>query len=431
MPAINRNNTRPKRLRRRKGTRANAPYLTFGLKSTICLGIFVFVYAISMMFFQPALKDEAKAQRIKAARDKLVKRKQALVGHVRSEGHAWKEEFKQMKNHVHIRKKEAVEQNLMDGAYEQLLKQKKKEERLKKQTKPTTGFMVLGMHRSGTSMLSGLLVEGFGYTVGEPVIPPSFDNEKGFFELIPAVLANDYFMYEQNVNWAANVIKYDHERALQATKEGKVKRKELDKALAVLNDPKNSPWLQKDPRMCITMRTWLPYLDSTPAVLFTYRHPLEVAMSLHKREDGFTIARGLRLWILYNKGAVLNSADLCRVLSSNNKVLADPLGETKRIVKELEECGVPAASSTITQDVVDGFVDPKLQHNKKGLDEEKKEKEILATYGDCVVRDYDSEAEGVEKKREMRMYKMAMKIYCDLESGIAYDGDYDWPDLEA
>ena len=40
------------------------------------------------------------------------------------------------------------------------------------------GFIVLGMHRSGTSMLSGLLVEGFGYETGGPLIMPNFDNEK-------------------------------------------------------------------------------------------------------------------------------------------------------------------------------------------------------------------------------------------------------------
>jgi hypothetical protein len=40
------------------------------------------------------------------------------------------------------------------------------------------GFIVLGMHRSGTSMLSGLLVEGFGYETGGPLIMPAFDNEK-------------------------------------------------------------------------------------------------------------------------------------------------------------------------------------------------------------------------------------------------------------
>ena len=35
------------------------------------------------------------------------------------------------------------------------------------------GFMVLGMHRSGTSLLSGLLVKGFGYETGGPLIGAS------------------------------------------------------------------------------------------------------------------------------------------------------------------------------------------------------------------------------------------------------------------
>lgn len=48
------------------------------------------------------------------------------------------------------------------------------------------GFIVLGMHRSGTSMLSGLLVTGCGYQVGKSsdLIGASFDNEKGFFERV-------------------------------------------------------------------------------------------------------------------------------------------------------------------------------------------------------------------------------------------------------
>ena len=36
--------------------------------------------------------------------------------------------------------------------------------------KKAPGFVVLGMHRSGTSMLSGLLVTGFGYETGGPLI---------------------------------------------------------------------------------------------------------------------------------------------------------------------------------------------------------------------------------------------------------------------
>ena len=78
------------------------------------------------------------------------------------------------------------------------------------------------------------------------------------------------------------------------------------------------PWALKDPRLCLTLRFWLPLLSSgnstvserkeagasgkgvAPAVLFTYRHPVEVAKSLQKRE-GFGIKRGLLLWLAYNE----------------------------------------------------------------------------------------------------------------------------------
>ena len=62
---------------------------------------------------------------------------------------------------------------------------------------PPDGVIVLGMHRSGTSMLSGLLVKGLGYKTGGPLIGQSFDNKKGFFERIDIVLQNDEFLKQQ------------------------------------------------------------------------------------------------------------------------------------------------------------------------------------------------------------------------------------------
>jgi hypothetical protein len=64
----------------------------------------------------------------------------------------------------------------------------------------TPGVIVLGMHRSGTSMLSGLLVNGIGYKVGGPLIGAAFDNAKGFFERIDVVLQNDEFMQSQRIS---------------------------------------------------------------------------------------------------------------------------------------------------------------------------------------------------------------------------------------
>jgi len=302
------------------------------------------------------------------------------------------------------------------------------------------GFVVLGMHRSGTSMLAGLLVQGFGYHVGEPLIQPNYDNKKGFFELIPAVLQNDVFMYDQGVSWDSNVRAYDSEKALVQWMTNAVEKKEGQKALSVLNKEGMTPWLQKDPRMCITLRTWLPLLAEEkdggtpvpPAVVFTYRHPLEVAMSLNKRQS-FELYIGLRLWILYNELGVKNSQDLCRVQTSNTAVLADPMKETNRIVRELtDRCHVAAAPvGMMPQEVVNDFVDPKLQGNRKMLEEKMGGVKILERRngGECLVKDFESKhKEGsAEYKKEMKMYMMAMKVYCDFESGEAYNLDYQWP----
>ena len=294
------------------------------------------------------------------------------------------------------------------------------------------GFVVLGMHRSGTSMLSGLLVTGLGYKTGGPLIGPAFDNAKGFFERVDIVLQNDAFMWGQHIDWSNNVISYDPELALQHLKSNQVQMKHGKPGLEFLNDPSNQPWLQKDPRMCITLKTWLALLNSPPAVVFTYRHPLEVAMSLKKRENQFDLERGLRLWIVYNMRAIQNSKGLCVVYSSNDKVLANAKDEVQRISDQLtKKCNVPSPPKNLTQQAVDVFVDPTLRHNTKetsNLEEEK----ILERHGDCLVPKYESDHEigSAPYQREEDLYKKAMKVYCDFKSGAAYLEDYIWPELK-
>ena len=293
------------------------------------------------------------------------------------------------------------------------------------------GVIVLGMHRSGTSMLSGLLVNGVGYKVGGPLIGAAFDNEKGFFERVDVVLQNDEFFKAQRIWWAAGVKEYDADKAYQHYQDGTVTFQQGRVGLAFLDNPDNAPYLQKDPRMCITLPTWLRILHHTPAVIFTYRHPLEVAKSLLKREQGFSLERGLRLWIVYNMRAIQNSAKLCRVLSSNDRILENPLQEVQRIADEVtSQCGVPAPPNRLTQDQVDRFVDPNLQHNKRQLQKEQLTKRVLKDYDGCLIREYDSTVTNThQKEREQTLYMTAMTIYCDLESGKAYKPNYQWPEL--
>lgn len=431
---------KPRKLRKRGQDQSFVSYLSFGLYSTACIGCFLVAYALALAILFPLLStsspDVLENVHIPHAPDRIVEAASAVrskLHHLRQGNgvtdesllNAAKAEFQVMRA-----RKRDMANNVKKLRNRSIVDENNKASPQHK----SPGFVVLGMHRSGTSMLSGLLVTACGYNVGGPLIGAAFDNERGFYERIDVVLQNDAFMSGQQIGWSAGVREFDPQKALEQKDHGQVKFKEGERALKFLNDPSNAPWLQKDPRMCITLKTWLKLLDKEPAVVFTYRHPMEVAMSLNKREKNFGIERGLRLWIVYNMRAVQNSQDLCRVLSSNDAILADPLNEVQRISDELtSKCGVPSPPNRVTQEEVDKFVDPKLQHNKKKREEEEKafERKILAEYDGCKVYDYENDPNDLSptRARELAMYKKAMKVYCDFESGKAYEPGYEWPDL--
>lgn len=186
--------------------------------------------------------------------------------------------------------------------------------------------------------------------------------------------------------------------------------------------------------MCITLKTWLPLLNAPPAIIFTYRHPLQVALSLKKRNKlegfpNFALEKGFRIWIIYNMRAIQSSADLCTVYTSNTAVLSNAQNEVQRISDELaSKCRLkPPPKQKLTTDTVHTFVDPTLQHSKEHGDK------LLTTFNeDCQVYDYEREYHdktSEEYIREYDLYLIAMRIYCDFESGKAYKTDYGWPEL--
>lgn len=273
------------------------------------------------------------------------------------------------------------------------------------------------------------------------------------------VLQNDEFLEAQRAGWSSNnLVGFDPEKASEQKSQGKIKFKEGRKALKFFNKLKILPFLQKDPRMCITLPTWLNLLDDEPAIVFTYRHPLEVALSLKSREEEMTkiklekegnktltankvnpdeimtIEKGLLLWIIYNARALQHSRGLCRVFTSNEAVCDDPAKEVQRIKDELTtKCNViPPPRSVILIEVVNTFVDPKLQHQKNGKETRKDKQKKLKDYGNgCIALDFKSEYKdkSANRRAEVEMYLMAMQVFCDMENGQAYAEDYEWPDL--
>ncbi len=280
------------------------------------------------------------------------------------------------------------------------------------------GVIILGMHRSGTSVLGGL-VNKMGLNTGGPLIGPAEDNAKGFFERLDVVLQNDALMKKQGVHYAFNTYKFDALAALKdiLTDEGSL-FKEGERGLAFLNNPQNSPWMLKDPRLCVTLRAWLPLLNALPAVLYSYRHPLDVARSMNKREfEQFKVSKGLRMWYVYNRRAIQQSHDLCRVTTSHRAVMQQPQVEFDRIHRELQQCGVKAPHRLTAEDI-SSFIDSKLQHGKSTLKD--------TSCGEDLTTLRPPESWPTTEAEHISLYREVMRVYCALEDGSALRPSFAW-----
>ena len=150
-------------------------------------------------------------------------------------------------------------------------------------------FVVLGMHRSATSLVAGGL-KSMGVHMGEDLLGPAKDNPKGFFENRDFVRLNREILQAAGGMWSRPP---SHE-AIVATK------KQFDERIwRLIKSSDHELWGFKDPRMVLTIDLYLPYIKN-PHFITCFRDPMEVARSLNVRND-FSIERGIALANEYNK----------------------------------------------------------------------------------------------------------------------------------
>ena len=147
------------------------------------------------------------------------------------------------------------------------------------------GVIILGMHRSGTSALTGILEEA-GLYLGE-VINQSPFNKKGNKENKLLWEINDAVLEIAGGRWDKPVKKPEWRY------EQKIKRDEYLQRFRYVK-----LWGFKDPRLVLTLDGWLPAISNYELVGI-FRHPFFVAQSLKKRGN-MPFEEGLQLWLEYN-----------------------------------------------------------------------------------------------------------------------------------
>lgn len=172
----------------------------------------------------------------------------------------------------------------------------------------TNVYLVLGMHRSGTSLVSGLLHQS-GIIMGTPdnFIPkPNQENPKGFFENFDFRQINDRLLESSGYivkEWSRE-LKPQRINLLQKIKMQRKMQRILQEYARQYNK-----WGWKDPRQMLTCSQWFKAfkatkLDKKLKIILVYRNPLNVALSMQTRGNVENIAHGLDVWYLYNQTAV-------------------------------------------------------------------------------------------------------------------------------
>lgn len=146
------------------------------------------------------------------------------------------------------------------------------------------------MHRSGTSCLAGTLQQA-GLCLGDVSTSNKF-NQKGNREHNTIMALNESLLKHNDSSWdkpPTKEIQWNNSHLQQAN--------EIKKQIAE-NCPSNS-WGFKDPRALLTLPFWLDIFPNA-ILIGTIRNPLDVAQSLARRSDQFTLDDGLQLWLDYN-----------------------------------------------------------------------------------------------------------------------------------
>ena len=222
-------------------------------------------------------------------------------------------------------------------------------------------IFILGMHRSGTSVLARV-VNLLGVDLGKNLMKPAKDNQKGFFEHEPIVQIHEQLLTDLGLNWSDSTPLPNGWESSPAAKKA---QKALDKIIRQ-DFGKSEIWALKDPRQCRLMPLWLPLLDKhkiAPHFIVAYREPAEVAASLAKRDD-MDEAAALQTWLSYSAEALLSAIDYPHTIVSYNDLMQNWQSTMTRAGKELAidwAISIKEAAKDI-----DAFISKDLRHHKIG-----------------------------------------------------------------
>ena len=222
----------------------------------------------------------------------------------------------------------------------------------------TDVVLVLGMHRSGTSAVSGTLAK-LGCGCPKTMMPANFANAKGYFESVEIANLHDEILVSAGSKWCDwRPFNPDWRRSPVAPDYRRRAKDLFAREFGGLALP-----LLKDPRICRFAPFWLDVLhemQATPRVVMPIRSPLDVAQSLRRR-DGSSLTRGLLLWLRHVLDAEAQTRRETRSIFTWQDFRSDWRGVCDKIATETH-LSWPRLSDRASHEI-DRFLTDELVHH--------------------------------------------------------------------
>jgi hypothetical protein len=218
---------------------------------------------------------------------------------------------------------------------------------------------VLGMHRSGTSAMTGLL-HLLGVHLGTNIMKPAPDNPKGFWEHYEIVGCH-VSMLEVLGSYMDDILPlpdgWQNKASFRA-------HYDFLKRLILTEFAGKPMWGFKDPRAARLLPLWNPLFEevgSSPRFVIVVRNPDEIAMSMTAR-GGHSYNQTLMVTLDHMLSAERHTRGQKRVIVGYDQLLADWWQQVNRIGAALGISKWPNPPESIASQAGD-FLDPSLRHN--------------------------------------------------------------------
>lgn len=245
-------------------------------------------------------------------------------------------------------------------------------------------FMILGMHRSGTSLMAGLLdTAGVYFGNSSDFVRPNEENPKGFREHLVLRSLNDNLLNVHSCDWAEIS---GFRSSIPSPQSAKLDGF-YEKARSFVQDlgacSGGHPIGIKDPRLCLLAPFWYRVVGDRCLTILVQRAPEEIARSLEIR-NAMPQALANYLTEQYLYSAIASLKDRPYVIVSFEKLIRQPHREMARINQALEGFGLNPLA--IEQDKLADFVDPGLYRSNAERPQELPAR-LLDQWHDTLNRD--------------------------------------------